>query len=37
MDGYLKVINPDDFSTLVNDTYLRNKGTVLIFATSVIL
>ena len=34
MDGYLKVINPDDFSSLVSDTYLRSKGTIPIFTTS---
>lgn len=34
MNGYLKVINPDDFGALINDTYLRNKGTIPIFATS---
>ncbi|MBZ5753861.1 MULTISPECIES: T6SS immunity protein Tdi1 domain-containing protein [Metabacillus] len=34
MNGYLKVINPDDFSSLVSDTYLRNKGTIPIFTTS---
>lgn len=34
MNGYLKAINPDDFSELINGTYLRNKGTIPIFATS---
>jgi len=34
MNGYLKVINPDDFSSLVNNTYLRSKGTIPIFSTS---
>ncbi|MGY1462883.1 T6SS immunity protein Tdi1 domain-containing protein [Bacillus toyonensis] len=34
MNGYLKVINPDDFSELITDTYLRNEGTIPIFATS---
>ncbi|EMI9087806.1 MULTISPECIES: T6SS immunity protein Tdi1 domain-containing protein [Bacillus] len=34
MDGYLKVINPDDFSSLVSDTYLGSKGTIPIFTTS---
>lgn len=34
MNGYLKVINPDDFVALINDTYLRCKGTFPIFATS---
>ena len=34
LNGYLKVINPDVFSELINDTYLRNKGTIPIFATS---
>lgn len=34
MNGYLKVINPDDFIVLVSDTYLRNMGTIPIFTTS---
>ena len=34
MNGYLKIINPDDFSGLINDTYLRNRGTIPIFSTS---
>ncbi|WP_246860922.1 GAD-like domain-containing protein [Bacillus sp. REN3] len=34
MNGYLKVVNPDEFVELVNETYIRNKGTIPIFATS---
>ncbi|MSD83012.1 DUF1851 domain-containing protein [Lactobacillus curvatus] len=34
MDGYLKVIDPDDFIPLVRETYLRNMGTIPILATS---
>ncbi|MRX74405.1 DUF1851 domain-containing protein [Bacillus lacus] len=34
MNGYLRIINPDEFSSLVNDTYLRSKGTIPIFSTS---
>lgn len=34
MNGYLKIINPDEFSSLVNESYLRSKGTVPIFSTS---
>lgn len=34
MNGYLKIINPDEFSSLVNDSYLRSKGTIPIFSTS---
>ncbi len=34
MNGYLKVINPDDFRALINDTYIRSKGTIPIFATA---
>lgn len=26
MNGYLKIINPDEFSSLVNDSYLRSEG-----------
>ena len=31
MDGYLKVINPDDFSSLVSDTYLGVKERFLFY------
>lgn len=34
LNGYLKVINPDDFRELITDTYLRNEGAIPIFATS---
>ncbi|WP_088841033.1 T6SS immunity protein Tdi1 domain-containing protein [Listeria sp. ILCC797] len=34
MGGYLKIINPDDFIPLVEETYLRNKGTIPILTTS---
>ena len=34
LNGYLKVINPDDFSEMITNTYVRNKGTIPIFATS---
>lgn len=34
MEGYLKVINPDDYLTLVSDGYIRSAGTIPIFATS---
>ncbi|MEK4081042.1 T6SS immunity protein Tdi1 domain-containing protein [Solibacillus sp. FSL W7-1472] len=34
MNGYLKIINPDEFSSLVNESYLRSKGTIPIFSTS---
>ncbi|WP_147536289.1 T6SS immunity protein Tdi1 domain-containing protein [Bacillus marasmi] len=34
MNGYLKIIDPDDFITLVNDTYLRRQGTIPILSTS---
>lgn len=34
MNGYLKVINPDEFSSLVNESYLRSAGTIPIFSTS---
>jgi hypothetical protein len=34
MNGYLKIINPDEFISLVNDSYLRSKGTIPIFTTS---
>lgn len=34
MNGYLKIINPDEFSFLVNESYLRSDGTVPIFSTS---
>lgn len=34
MDGYIKVINPDDYTTLVSDKYLRNAGTIPVLATS---
>ncbi|WP_071460592.1 GAD-like domain-containing protein [Bacillus massilinigeriensis] len=34
MNGYLKTINPDDFSPLVKESYLRSEGTIPIFTTS---
>lgn len=34
LNGYLKVINPDVFSEMITNTYVRNKGTIPIFATS---
>lgn len=34
MNGYLKIINPDEFSSLVKDSYLRSEGTIPIFTSS---
>ncbi|MFP7476963.1 T6SS immunity protein Tdi1 domain-containing protein [Terribacillus saccharophilus] len=34
MNGFFKIINPDEYSTLVKDTYIRNRGTIPIFTTS---
>ncbi|MCC5803777.1 T6SS immunity protein Tdi1 domain-containing protein [Rossellomorea vietnamensis] len=34
LNGYLKIINPDEFSSLVNDSYVRSKGTIPILSTS---
>ncbi|KEZ53658.1 T6SS immunity protein Tdi1 domain-containing protein [Metabacillus indicus] len=34
LNGYLKVINPDEFSSIVSGSYLRSEGTIPIFSTS---
>lgn len=34
LNGYLKIINPDEFNSFINDTYLRSEGTIPIFSTS---
>lgn len=34
LEGYLKVIDPDEFSSLINESYLRSEGTIPIFTTS---
>jgi hypothetical protein len=34
MNGFFKMINPDEYSTLVKDSYIRNEGTIPIFTTS---
>ncbi|WP_144697492.1 T6SS immunity protein Tdi1 domain-containing protein [Fictibacillus phosphorivorans] len=34
MNGYLKIINPDEYKSIVNDSYLRSEGTTPIFTTS---
>lgn len=34
LDGYLKVINPDDYSELVRDSYFRGDIAIPIFATA---
>ncbi|HEM3588766.1 TPA: hypothetical protein U1B91_002064, partial [Streptococcus suis] len=31
VDGYLKVINPDDYSALVQSTYFRGDNSIPIF------
>ncbi|MFC7393464.1 T6SS immunity protein Tdi1 domain-containing protein [Scopulibacillus cellulosilyticus] len=33
MNGYLKIINPDEFTELVNESYLREKDAIPIFST----
>jgi len=34
INGYLKIINPNDYIDIVSNTYLRNEGTIPLFATS---
>lgn len=34
LDGYLKVINPDDYSELVKETYFRGEVSIPIFVTA---
>ena len=34
LDGYLKVINPDDYSELVKETYFRGESSVPMFVTA---
>ena len=34
LNGYLKVINPDDYSELVRDSYFRGDIAIHIFATA---
>lgn len=34
LNGYLKVINPDDYSELVRDSYFRGDIAIPIFATA---
>ena len=34
LDGYLKVINPDDYLELVQETYFRGNISIPIFATA---
>lgn len=34
VDGYLKVINPDDYSALVQSTYFRGDNSIPIFVTA---
>lgn len=34
MNGYLKIINPDEYQELLNDTYFRGNVSIPIFVTS---
>lgn len=34
VNGYLKIINPEDYLPLINETFLRSKGTIPILTTS---
>ncbi len=33
LNGYLKIVNPDDYQSLVSETYLRNINTTVLFVT----
>ena len=34
LNGYLRVINPDDYKELVEETYFRGKESIPLFATA---
>lgn len=34
LNGYLKIVNPDDYQSLINETYLRSSNTTVVFITS---
>ncbi|MFU8690853.1 T6SS immunity protein Tdi1 domain-containing protein [Rossellomorea sp. FS2] len=34
LNGYLKIVNPDDYQSLINETYLRSSNTTVVFMTS---
>lgn len=34
LNGYLKIVNPDDYESLVSETYLRNSNTTVLFVTA---
>ena len=34
LNGYLKFVNPDDYQSLINETYLRNSNTTVLFVTA---
>ncbi|MBC1791872.1 GAD-like domain-containing protein [Listeria booriae] len=34
LNGYLKIINPDDFQDILEETYFRSDVSIAIFATS---
>lgn len=34
LEGYLKIVNPDEFQTILKEVYLRSKGAIVLFTTS---
>lgn len=34
LNGYLKIVNPEEFQSLLEDVYARSKNSVVLFATS---
>lgn len=34
LNGYLKIVNPDEFQSLLKDVYFRSEGAIPLFATS---
>lgn len=34
LNGYLKVVNPNDYQTILEEVYLRNEGAIVLFTTA---
>jgi len=34
LNGYLKIVNPEEFQVLLDDVYVRNKDAIVLFTTS---
>jgi hypothetical protein len=34
LNGYLKIVNPDEFQSLLKDVYVRNEDAIVLFTTS---